>query len=242
MAHEDARRLIQGAVSRSKRSTTVQLPIAFARLEGGSTPLRHIQQDGRGEGLRLRLFLLMVMMATKAPHRLPGRAPSAYARALDLPDPAGEGARRVNQSQRWLANHRYIARDTSCRPATVAILKCDGSGQPWEGREGNRWITIPIELWADGWILSLSGRALALYIVIRELTGGRPAGTSVPKRRRAEYGFSYDTWKRGGDELEEAGLLRVGSDIVSDDEDWGLRVPRNVYFLVPDALKRQSSD
>ena len=172
---------------------------------------------------------------------MPGRAPAAYARALGLPDPNGEGARRVNQTQRWLAKHRYIDRDASHRPPLIAILKCDGSGSPWEGREGTRWITIPIELWANGWIRSLSGRALALYIVLRELTGGRTAGTSVPRGRRAEYGFSYETWKRGCDELEESGLLRVGSSTVSDDEDWGLRVQRNVYFLVPDALKRQAA-
>lgn len=233
---QDAQRLMSAAVTRSKRSSSVQLPIAFARQPGGDTPLRHIQQDGRGEGLRLRLFLCMLMMATRSPHRLRPYVASAFARLLALPDPAKEGARRINQAQRWLTDNKYISRDTTCRPVEMAVLHCDGSGRPWVVG-GGRWITLPIDLWSNGWLLALSGRALTLYIVLRELTGGKSAGASVPRRRRAEYGLSYDTWKRGCDELVERGLLEVTTETVTEDEDWGLRVQRNVYRLIPDALE-----
>lgn len=238
MSSSDAKRLMAAAVTRSKRSSSVQLPIAFARVPDGQTPLKHIQQDGRGEGLRLRLFLLMVMMATAAPHRLRPYVAPAFAKTLDLADPEKEGARRVNQSQRWLAQYNYISRDTTQRPMVVTILNCDRSGTPWSGASGKRWITVPLELWTNGWILELSGRGLALYIVLRELTGGKAAGASVPGRRRKEYGLSYETWKRGCDELEELGLLQVERERVSDDEDWGLQVHRNVYRLIPDGLTR----
>ncbi len=233
----DSLRLLRSAVDRSKRTSSVQLPIEFVRTADGQTPLKHIQQDGRGEGLRLRLMLSMLMFATRAPHKLHRAAPG-YARMLDMADPEGEGSRRVNGAQRWLASQKYISRDATQQPPEITMLRCDRSGRPWVV-SGKRWITIPLEMWTNGWIVALSGRALAIYLVLREVTGGRADGASVPRRRRAEYGLSPDTWKRGCDELVAHGLIEVTPQLVSDDEDWGLRVKRNVYRVIPGGLSKE---
>lgn len=235
----DSLRLLRSAVDRSQRSSSVELPIEFLRTPDGQTPLKHIQQDGRGEGLRLRLMLSMLMLATRAPHKLRPYVAPAYARMLDLADPEVEGARRVNGAQRWLAKHKYISRDTTRQPPAMAMLRCDGSERPWSV-SGKRWVTVPIALWQNGWIVALSGRALAIYLVLREVTGGRTGGASIPRRRRAEYGLSPDTWRRGCAELVAHGLIEVTTELVTDDEDWGAKVSRNVYRVLPGGLDKEA--
>lgn len=225
------------AVIRSGRKTTVQLPISFARQSGPNPdpPLARILRGGRGGETRLRLYLTLVMLATKYPYTLPSPTTDVLAATLNLPDPKGAGARRVNASLKWLESQKLIRR--SKRPGQtplIEILHPSGSGETWEKERGPRFIGLPLELWSQFWILKMTGRALAVFVALRELTGGETAPGWAPGPRKAEYGLSADTWTRATAELEELGLLRVDS--VVDHGDYELPRRRNKHELIDAAL------
>jgi hypothetical protein len=125
---------------------------------------------------------------------------------LNLDDPARNGARRINDALQWLHAKGFLVRTPRpgrtphlqlLRPGSVAI----GSG---------RYVSLPIDIWEQGWLYVLSARALALYLVLREATGGRPEqAATLPGGRKSQYDLSPDTWTRATRELEEAGLLAV---------------------------------
>lgn len=211
-----------------------------SRSRNSKPPLVAIAHDGRGEGLRLRLYLSMIMLATRAPHQLRPHTAAAFARTLDLPDAGGQGARRINAAQRWLAEQSYILRqENGTHPPTITILNCDGSGGPWQV-EGPRWVTLPIELWSNAWILAMSGTALHLYVILRELTGGRDdKPQSARLQRKREYGLSDDSWTRGSKELEELGLLHYEF-VKEAPSDFDRAQGRNQYRLIAGALDRQA--
>ncbi|WP_404352319.1 hypothetical protein LG324_05250 [Phycicoccus jejuensis] len=229
---QDALDVLRSAVERSKRHSTVQLPIDFVRDPSeGDTPLHQIGSDGRGQGLRLKLYLSMVMLATKEPRQLRPYPASAYATMLSIPDPAGQGARRVNQAQRWLRDAGFIQRvENGTHPPHVTILPL-----PELGDWGGRWITLPLDLWSNGWIHVMSGRALSIYVVLRELTGGRPDGSAADGRRKRQYCLSDETWARGAKDLQEIGLLRVMR-IVDATDPFARRQPRLKYELTDDLM------
>ena len=80
------------------------------------------------------------MLATKEPHHLRPYPASAYATMLDIDDPEGNGARRVNQAQRWLADAGFIQRiPNGTHPPHMVILPLPVVAD-WSGR----WITLPL--------------------------------------------------------------------------------------------------
>jgi hypothetical protein len=100
---------------------------------------------------------------------------------------------------------------------------------------GGRWITLPIGLWANGWIHAMSGRALTIYVVLRELTGGRPDGDTADGRRKRQYGLSDETWARGCADLEDLGLATV-TRVIDRSDPFVRRQPRMKYRLKNQAL------
>jgi len=232
--NQDALDVLRSAVERSRRHSTVQLPIDFVRdPDEGQTPLKRISSDGRGQGLRLKLYLSMVMLATKEPRHLRPYPASAYATMLALNDPEGQGARRVNQAQRWLRDAGFIQRiENGTHPPHITLLPL-----PDRGEWGGRWITLPIELWSNGWIQVMSGRALALYVVLRELTGGRPDGATADGRRKRQYGLSDETWARGTADLGVLDLVK-NSRVIETSDPFSRRQPRLKYQLTDDRMTR----
>lgn len=189
--------------------------------------------------MRLALYLTLVMRATRKPYTLSATPAASYARLLGLDEPTTLGARRISDAMKWLVKEKLIAVDKSQRghAPMITILNPEGGGGERPERAA-RWITIPIEMWSQGWIAFLSGRALALYVVLRELTGGRDGGASADSHRKLEYGISDDTWARAREELEECGLLVV--DQVTDVVEFGQTRVRNRYRLIPDGLKKEA--
>lgn len=230
--NQDSLDVLRSAVDRSRRHSTVQLPIDFARDPAEDpTPLKVIGSDGRGQGLRLKLYLSMTMLATKKPYHLRPYPALAYAKMLDLDKPEGQGARRVNQAQRWLRDEGFIHRvENGTHPPHITLLPIRERGD-W----GGRWITLPIGLWSNGWIHVMSGRALTIYVVLRELTGGRPKGATADGRRKRQYGLSDETWARGISDLEKLGLADV-TRVVDNSDDFTRRQPRLKYRLTDDSL------
>ena len=228
--------LLEKAVERSKRRSSVRLPLAFARDQVNAVATPPLAQLLRGGGeVRIKVFLTIMMLATKHPHetRVPSRDLAAM---LNLRDADGAGARRVNKAIGDLVAAKLIRRDL--RPGHVpnlTILDPGGSGQEWntEQLSGGTYITLSPNLWRRGWLVALSGRALALLIILRENTGGRSKGAWVPGIRHRQYGLSEDTWTKATKELREAGLLDVEEKVHSFQ---GEPRRRNLYTLHIDRL------
>jgi hypothetical protein len=234
--NSEAVQRLEKAVTKSQRSRSVRFPIGFVR--GDDPPLAKMMRGGQGGESRLRVYLLIRMMATAAPHDVPITA-TDIAACLGFPDPPGVGARRVNSALKVLASreHNLVAIEAPPgRTRTMKILRPDGSGEEWnDGDLKAPYITLPIALWKKGWLLALSGRALAIFIVLRELTGGRKAnGAWADGIRKRQYGFSDDTWTRASEELRDRGLLTVDRETYQSQ---GEPRQRNVYQLHLDVLE-----
>lgn len=233
---QQAIELLEKAVDRSKRSGSIRLPQAFARdqvSQVATPPLARLLRGG-GE-VRIKVLLTVLMMATTPPHTT--RVSSKdLAAMLDLPDPDGAGSRRVNKAFNDLEGHHLVRRDRQPGhvPSTT-VLDPGGSGDEWNDRQlPSGYITLPPALWRRGWMIALSGRALALLIILRENTGGRSKnGAWVPGTRHRQYGLSEDTWTVATKELREAGLLDVEEKVFSYQ---GEPRRRNVYSLHLDRL------
>lgn len=214
----------------------MQLPLGFARdrnRQDPSPPLAALMQGG-GE-VRLKVLLSTLMMATKAPH---SRKVSSkdLAAMLNLRDPEAAGARRVNKAFKDLEGLALVHRNREPGYVpTVTVLDLAGTGKEWDALKlQGTYITLPIDLWRRGWFIALSGRALAILIILKELTHGRARnGAWVDPIRKRQYGLSDDTWTRGCEELKRAGLLTVDEHVYSAS---GEPRRRNVYTLHLDRL------
>ncbi|MFG6444727.1 hypothetical protein ACFXQA_05580 [Microbacterium sp. P07] len=156
---------------------------------------------------------------------------------LNLSEPEGAGARRVGKAFRDLVAMKLIDRkgDPGRVPET-RVLNPIGDQTDWNANRLEKgYITLPPALWQRGWIIVLSGRAIALLIILRELTNGRTAqGGYVDAIRKRQYGLSEDTWTRATKELEAAELLTVRRDVFSHQ---GEPRQRNFYTLHLDRLQ-----
>lgn len=137
---------------------------------------------------------------------------------LNLPDETGP--RQINSALNWLEANKLLRRDREKgKPSEFTLLFPDGTGAEWPSRVERRWVTIPIQLWSNGWILRLNGRCLAVYVALRELTGGKErAGEVMAGHRKVQYGMSDDTWTRATKELETLGLLTIEPEVYGDDD------------------------
>jgi len=203
---------LEEAVRISQRKTTVRLPQAFARDMVGTPPAPPLSavMQGRGE-MRLKVLLTTLMMATAPPHNIKVR-PAELASMLGLREPGTAGVRRVNEAFKSLEALGLVRRDR--QPGYVpntAILNPDGSRGEWDDTKLEAgYITLPIGLWKRGWIVPLSGRAIALLVLLREATGGRKDNTGwIPGPRKRQYGLSEDFWADATTDLIAAGLLDV---------------------------------
>lgn len=194
---------------------------------------------GSGREVRLRLYLCITMMATRAPYDLVSPPnPNTWSRLLALPQDTGP--RRVSGNLKWLHNNAFIAlQPRSGRPASITLLDPALSGGPYiRPIEQGRYVGVPVELWSHGWILSLSATALALLFALLEHQGGYHEARYVLTHRRERYGLSPDTWTLARRELEEHKLLSVGRTPQGSDFDY--RRMRNTYWVDLATVKSSS--
>ncbi|MEU8632780.1 hypothetical protein AB0C38_11465 [Amycolatopsis sp. NPDC048633] len=234
-----AKKLLDEAVKRSGRRSTVQLVEGFARVQSRddtSTGLSRL--FGMGE-VPLKIYLTLVMLTRKSPHVMYKIAPDHYwaellgYEELNEADPIpGSGTRRVKR-------------------AMAALAAADAAGVHWISREKIRgrgwqievthppgehrapWITLPLELWSHGWINVMSARALYVYLGLRLVLAGRPDdhGVHVSSWDRDRLLIKDDTWQRGVNELKELKLVRCDVARVAVDR-WSADLrKRQVYFL-----------
>jgi hypothetical protein len=237
----EARTHLQRLVDRAKRRASVQLPIGFVKGGPGDPPLARLLGGGQSGEVRLKLFLTYVMRATAKPYGTRALYTVDVARALGLPDPEDKGVRRVQAAVRWLKANQFLAdtTDEKGRPQIQVLNPMTPGGEgltPWPGRgDGNRYLTVPIELWSNSWICVLSGRALVLYLVLKELTGGRDDRRWTDPGRKKLYGLSSSTWSRATTELADFGLLTLEKRNVRDD--YAVARLRNTYKLNEEVIR-----
>ena len=205
----EALRLLGLAADRSHRSSVayspgfVRSPAAMPDVLPATPPLARLIQGGRGGGTRLRLYLLLTMIATRSPFDI-RNPPTAMtlARTLDLPP--GTGPRRITSNMKWLADNHFV--ELTRRPGltpSIQLLDPHGSGRPMSDPRGPRYVSFPIGFWSYGWLLHLSPVAIAVLFALHELLGGSKLPRYMLRDRRASYELSHNTWTRGRHELEE---------------------------------------
>jgi hypothetical protein len=229
-------------VAKSKRSA-VPFNIHFARRSDPGLPppmLATMLRGGRGGEVRLKLLMSMHLIAVRAPFDVT-RTASAWARLLSLPDPDGNGARRINDALKWLEAHRLIRTERQPGgPPKVFILSLAGTGQPYVRPAGKeRWIRVPVSFWQKGWIVTLSASAIAMWLITKELQGGRQSASQAPwvspLIAKERYAISDDTRTKGTRELAAHGLLTIGRIPQGGDSDYNRL--RNTYWLDLDRLE-----
>lgn len=228
---------LQNAVRLSKRTRSVRVPQAFVRdlvRTEPATPLAEVMQ-GHGE-TRLKVLLTTLMQATAPPHAIKVR-PKELAGMLGFRDPDGAGVRRVNSAFKSLEELKLVRRDRKAgHVPNTTVLNPDGSGEEWDDTKlvAGHYVSLPIDFWRRGWIVALSGRGIALFLILREATGGRKtAGAWIPGTRKRQYVLSEDFWADATMELVEAGLLDVDAKTFSYQ---GEPRRRNQYILHSDRI------
>lgn len=247
------------ALSRRNHDRTAQIRRHFIERPDvtSPTPLAKMLRGGRGGSVRLKTYLGMLWLAAAPPHDLvyPARA---WATLLDLPDPEGLGARRVNDAVAWLEdNHFVTVEQRPGQPNRITLLRETGRdlrysipGRAYNsaksrGRdaaylERHRYIQVSPSFWTSGWFAVLSGPGIAMYLVLLAAAGGRSADEEIwfsPNVAKQRYSLSEDTRGAGIDELRRAGLVLVKRRPVSTDV-FDTKRRRNVFQLVPERLSQ----
>jgi hypothetical protein len=96
-----------------------------------------------------------------------------------------------------------------------------------------RYVVVPTSVWENGWIMALSGRALAVLIVLLD---HRTLGGIVSSETKERIGLSSSTWTRALRELKVPPLVKVTREVRAFDEELGWRRARNIHELFVDCL------
>jgi hypothetical protein len=227
--------LLREFARRSGRNKVgAQLLQGFVRREDHADPpppLTQMLRGGQGGEVRLKLYLSMLLLAFKTPYNIETPIPArVWAAMLGLRNPDHNGARRVNDALDWLAEHRFVVSER--RPGTprsIRLLSQLGDGGPYKQPYGSgRFLTVPLGVWQNGWIVRLSGTALALLIILLDMRGGRTTPPWIsPSQARKRYDLSADTWTKGVHELDDHDLVRIIRQPIGDTFDY--RRLRNAY-------------
>lgn len=235
--------MLRSLVERSHRSSGVQLAEPFIRRSDPSDappPLALLLRGGQGGEVRLKLYLTMSLLAVRPPFDINEPVPArSWAFALGVADPEHRGARRVSDAITWLAERKFL--ETERRqgtPGAVRLLHTDLSGRPYtRPTQNERYITLPLGLWGQGWIAQLSGTALALLIVLLDLQSGRGEPQWIsPAQAHRRYDLSPDTWTKALKELTALGLVTVSRR--PQGGTFNYQRMRNAYWVRTDLLSR----
>jgi hypothetical protein len=224
----------------------VPIRSAFARdlTEEKSAPMaRLIAIGGRGGEVLLKLYIALIWRSSKAPFTTTASA-RKLAELLALPNPTLNGARRVQEALKTLAENRLITIEhRRGEPSLVTLLREDGSGQnyaPPLGGKDDHYFKIPTEMWTAGQFQRLSAPALAMLIAV--LSEQREPGASVwwsTTLFPARFGISPATRARGTRELQSLGLLVVTRKAFGRPGSLAAERVRNMYAVSGTALLRE---
>lgn len=212
----------------------------FGELFGGAA--------GRGADVRLKLYLTLTLLVVGKDHSVKETPSSSWAEALGLPDPDGKGARQVAAALNWLADHKYVSLTRAPgRPHVVRLLDPMGTKKAYSrpNRGGSRYVRVPLDVWRNGWIVALSGRALAGLIIILDRLGTKHDSCWIPPEERSTaIGISDATWTRALRELgqERHRLVTVSREPVGRSQDFDWSRLRNRYRVDRERLKKEPDE
>jgi len=234
------------------KGRTAKVRFDFISHEAGAQPpLANLLRGGRGGDVRLKLLLSLLWVAgggSDERHSTNAYPARAWAGLLDLPDADRNGQRRIRDAIGWLEDEGLIrTMRTPGRPMALQLMREDASGQTYSDpaaaakrkkatgaaiTSSDLYIGLPPTFWTDGWLVTLSGRAVALLLVIAHVTfSERDEWPWVsPARARKLYGISEDTWGKGIAELRARGIIQIRKRPVGED-DFDFRRVRNTYKL-----------
>lgn len=243
-----AQQLLDKAVKLSGRRSTVQLPREFARIQNPTqteTPLSGM--FARGEAT-MKVYLSLVLLTRRPPHDLFRTFTDnfwaemlGYEELNDADPIPGAGTKRIKRAMtalqksgpdektHWISRVREPGKGYK-----IVVTHLPETGAPY--------ITIPLELWSNGWINVMSARALFVYLILRLTLRGADdtASTHVSVADRKNHAIKDDTWQRGLKELETLGLARSESGKTAEDRWSNELLTRKIVYLNNDHVKSTS--
>lgn len=202
----------------------------FVRSLDGQEPMLSVLYSGSGRGGRsgyisIKVLLSLIWKTSRPPFETRTTAP-ALAELLNLPDPAGNGARRVRDALRVLATNNLIR--LVPRPGTSPVIQLmneTGNGEDYtlpstsyalsqrtkraqeSVTDPNLYFQLPAELWTEGFFQALKGPGLVmLLILLSEEAHKKPvwfSGSEFTDR----YRISPSTRTKGTQELVDLDIL-----------------------------------
>jgi hypothetical protein len=233
------------------RSAKVRLDFVRTDTEGVVPLLAYLLRGGRGGEVRLKLFLSLLWVAgggTDDRHKTHAYPARSWAGLLDLDDPEGNGQRRIRDALKWLDDQQLVKIEREPgHPMVLQLRREDGSGKNYTDPGGNArqkkskkedvsqddlFLQLPSSFWTDGWLASLSGRAIAMLLVLGEATfwATQEFPWVSPSLARSRYGLSEDTWSKGMRELREHEIIQIRKKPVGED-DFDIIRTRNTFRL-----------
>jgi hypothetical protein len=172
---------------------------------------------GRGGKTRAAVLLSLLWVLAAAPH-VSNRPARFWGELIGLEDPDAAGARAVLSSLSELEKRGFIGLEYSepGLPPTLQLLKENGSKEVYtvpgaaKGGAAEPYFRVPDYLWTSGAIRTLSGPALAMYLVVLSVHRSDIEDYRVwfsPSTFKQRFGLGDSTRKTGLRELVEAGIL-----------------------------------
>lgn len=243
--------------SKRRKHPPVRKSFAASTDKTKPAPLAQIvSTGGRGGAVPLKLYLALLWRCAAEPYDTDISA-RRWAALLSLPDPNGQGARRVTEALRTLERLKLVeVTRVRGESSNIKLLREDGSGSPYSlpstaytkattaQKPAHLYFKVPTTLWTKGHIQQLSAPALAMLLAIlaEEGADGRKVWWSTelfPSR----YGIAPATRAKGTAELIDRGLLYVRKQLVTKSPGQSVFAPqavRNIYYLLGDATANDS--
>lgn len=229
--------------------------IARKNPAGVSPPLARLLRGGGGRGgtARLRLYLSMLWLARNEDAPVFSYPAHQWARLLGLDDPDTTGARRVQESLRWLNSENFVRLERRRgAPSNIHLLDDAGSGKPYTSPgllvkalakrptelEEHLYVQLSAAFWTRGWVRELSGAAVAMYLVLLHEQRGDPDKSVwiAPSVGHDVYDLSDETRRKGLNELVKHEMASVRRRPVRQGLFTDQYRGRNVYDLHPGAM------
>ncbi|MGY0388273.1 hypothetical protein ACWZJV_14995 [Nocardioides sp. WG-D5] len=233
----------------SGRRKEIPVRRSFVRGDDGdpSPMARLVSRGGRGGEVPLKLYLALIWRCSAKPFQTSILARN-WATLLGLDDPNGLGARRVTNALKVLERERLVQLQPRRGDSTIiTLLNESGRGERYSlpstaaarapGEQqlaANLYFKIPLELWTEGYIQSMSTAAVAMLLVLldsRNIDGRRTwwSTTRFPEL----FSLSTSIRTKGTTELINFGLLSVRKELVADTPQFsfGRDRVRNTYAL-----------
>lgn len=237
------------------RSLRGELPPLAALYSGN-------KRGGRSGYLSVKVLLSIIWKTSKPPFQTVMTAP-AIAELLDLPDPSGNGARRVRDALKQLATANLIRLEH--RPGNSPIIHLMnemGNGKEYTlpstsytqtrlkkpnqdpFTDPNLYFQLPAELWTEGFMQILKGPGLVmLLILLAEQANKKPVWFSG-EEFSSRYRISSSTRTKGSQELVNLEIMTRKS--VALPPNWGAssfeKKRRRYEYSLSGVINRLSDD